>query len=190
MKYKTKRIEKSIPVSEFVEKYVDVPKFLKFCEECKNYNKVWSCPKYDFDPMDIWNSYESLDLVVIKIIYDEESSKKTFTEDELKTIGRNSLLVEKQNLMDEFMEIEKSSPDTLFLAAGSCDVCGPNDETINCAKILGEPCRYPDKLRYSVESLGGDVVKAAEDIFGIELKWSNEDTLPEYFILMCGLLKK
>ena len=38
----------SVPVSEYLDKYVDVPAFLEACKACPNYGRIWSCPPYDF----------------------------------------------------------------------------------------------------------------------------------------------
>lgn len=188
--YTTKRIEKSIPVADFLKDYVDIQKFLKFCKNCENYNKVWSCPEYDFNPMDIWNNYKNLEIVVIKVIYDDQSRSTQYSKEELIEIGEETLLKEKEKLLDEYLLKEKDFTDSLFLAAGSCDICSKTDGVPNCAKQENKECRFPEKMRYSIESLGGDVVKTAKEIFDIEIKWSEDSTLPEYYILMCGMLKK
>lgn len=186
--YRTQRMERSIPVKNFLKDFVDIPRFLKLCEECHNYNQVWSCPEYDFDPLDIWNQYKTLDLVVVKVLYDEKAWGISYTNEEIFSIVKSSLLKEKEDLLEEYLEEEKMQAQSLFLSAGSCDVCGQGSEGA-CSKPDGKPCRYPDKMRYSVESLGGDVVKAAKTLFDLELKWSDGKRLPEYYMLMCGLLK-
>ena len=43
-------------------------------------------------------------------------------------------------------------------------------------------------MRYSIESLGGDVGKTTKDLLGLELKWMTEGRMPEHFILVNGLL--
>lgn len=50
------------------------------------------------------------------------------------------------------------------------------------------PCRYPDRIRPSLESLGFDIGKTASELLGIELKWSEPGSsgLPEYFTLVSG----
>ena len=54
----------------------------------------------------------------------------------------------------------------------------------------GKPCVHPDEMRYSIESLGGDVVKTAAELLGTEIKWAASGELPEYFLLVGGLLEK
>lgn len=43
------RFEKEISVAEYLEGYVAVEEFLECCRACPNYEKVWSCPPYDFE---------------------------------------------------------------------------------------------------------------------------------------------
>ena len=50
----------SVPVSEYLDKYVDVPAFLEACKACPNYGRIWSCPPYDFQVSDYWKNH-SLD---------------------------------------------------------------------------------------------------------------------------------
>lgn len=47
--YQTKRYEKEITVKDYLAQYVNVEEFLAYCKECKNYDRVWSCPSYDFE---------------------------------------------------------------------------------------------------------------------------------------------
>ena len=52
----------------------------------------------------------------------------------------------------------------------------------------GEPCLFPDKMRYSIESLGGNVGLTIEKLMGLHLEWMEEGHLPHHFVLVCGLL--
>ena len=81
------------------------------------------------------------------------------------------------------MEEEKKHPGSISLSAGSCQLCKNG-----CAKPLGQPCRFPDQMRYSIESLGGNVGLTIEKLMGIQLEWMEEGKLPHHFVLVCGLL--
>ena len=59
-----------------------------------------------------------------------------------------------------------------------------------CKRTEGQPCRFPDKMRYSIESLGGNVGLTISRLMGIELEWMKEGTMPRYFVLVSGLLVK
>ena len=43
-------------------------------------------------------------------------------------------------------------------------------------------------MRYSIESLGGNVGLTIEKLMGIQLEWMEEGKLPHHFVLVCGLL--
>ena len=45
-------------------------------------------------------------------------------------------------------------------------------------------------MRYSIESLGGNVGLTVSKLMGIELEWMEEGKIPSYFVLAGGLLKQ
>ena len=79
--------------------------------------------------------------------------------------------------ISKLFEEEEKHPGSKSLSAGSSHICGED----NCSKPLGQPCRFPDKMRYSVESLGGNVGLTASKLLGIQLQWID-------FVLVGGLL--
>lgn len=181
--YTTKRYEAKISVPEYLERFVDVPTFLEACRACPNYDQIWSCPSYDFDVMEYWNRYQTLYLLAEKIIFDESLTAQSYTAQEQQRLVDQVIPVEKQKLGREMMEKEKEIPGSISLSAGSCTLCNGN-----CTKPDGKPCRFPDQMRYSIESLGGNVGLTIEKLMGIRLKWMEEGRLPEYFVLVNGLL--
>jgi predicted metal-binding protein len=78
--------------------------------------------------------------------------------------------------------MENEIPGSCALAAGSCAICK------ECTRPKGTECRYPEKMRYSIESLGGNVVQLMKDELGIEMKWAEAGKLPEFYVLVGGLL--
>ena len=72
--YTVEKFEKEINVKEYVEDYVNVEEFLEYCKACPNYEKVWSCPSYDFSPIDYWNRYSRIYIVARKIIFDDDTN--------------------------------------------------------------------------------------------------------------------
>ena len=148
-----------IDVSDFHEKYVDVEKYLSHCQECGSMGINWSCPPYDFDPNEIWNSYNKLKIILYKIEFDQETLDHTFRENELEFyLMRLSKF--KIKWMSEIYNLENE--DSLGLYFGPCNLCA------RCTREFGIPCKMPHKMRYSIESLGGDVVNLVEDIFDIK----------------------
>ena len=181
--YSTKRFEATIPVAEYLEHYVDVNTFLECCRACPNYDAIWSCPSYDFDVIEYWRKYQKLDLIAVKIMFDEAYAGKEFPEEEIQRITEASVKKVKQELSEELLDREQKVPGSISLSAGSCIRCEGG-----CTRREKEPCRFPDKMRYSIESLGGNVGLTISKLMGIELEWMESGKLPHYFVLVCGLL--
>lgn len=172
---KTETFEKTVTTEEYIKEYVNVEEFLEYCKACKNYKKIWACPEYDFDPCDYWKKYEYIYIIGRKIYTDEIKDNEQW---------KKLYLEEKHRMSEELYHLEEEKPGSISLCAGSCDLC----YEAGCTRASGEPCRYPDKMRYSIESLGGNVGLTASKLLGIEIKWMEENALPEYFVLVGGLL--
>lgn len=175
--YTLQKFERKIPVTDYISDYVNVNEFLEYCRSCPNFDKVWSCPSYDFEPEEYWRKYSSLYVLGYKINFDGSESE----ERSLKIMAEV-----KEKITRELFELEKTHPGSVSLSAGSCSLCGKG----NCTRISGKPCRYPEKMRYSIESLGGNVGKTVHDLLGIPLEWIEEGKVPSYFVLVGGLLEK
>lgn len=180
--YTTERYEAKVAVDHYIKEYVDVEGFLEACRKCPNYSNVWSCPPYDFDVIKYWEQFNVLELTAIKIIFDANYAGKQFSPEELEKITRSSIWEVKQQLTQELYEREKVAPGSVSLSAGSCSLCK------SCTRSEGKLCRHPEDMRFSIESLGGNVGLTTEKIMGIELEWVQEGRLPNHFVLVCGLL--
>lgn len=181
--YTTLTYEKSISVSEYVENYTDISGFLEACKKCGNYGRIWACPPYDFDVEQYWKKYEVLQLLAVKIVFDPSYTKKTYTPDELQRLIDPILHREKQKISDILFQREQEYSGSVSLSAGSCSRC-PN----GCLRTEGKLCRYPDAMRYSIESLGGNVGLTISKLMGQHLEWMEEGRLPHHFVLVGGLL--
>ncbi len=175
--YTIERSEKTIKVREYIENYVNVEEFLQYCKKCDNYEKIWSCPSYDFNPEDYWKEYDELLVVARKIIFGPDVDIPRSYE---------IMLEVKEDMSRELYELEGQYPGSVSLSAGSCGLCKED----GCSRTLGQPCRYPEKMRYSIESIGGNVGKTVSKLMGYELEWVEEGKVPSYFVLVGGLLKK
>lgn len=183
--YTISRYEAAVPVEEYMEACVDVPTFLACCRKCGNYDKVWSCPPYDFNPEDYWRRYKTLQLTGIKICFPAEMTEREYTKAELDEIIESVLWEERRKLTDELMELEEKFPGSVSLSAGSCMNCSPG----TCTRPEGRECRFPEKMRYSIESIGGNVGLTVTKYLKQKLLWMEDGKLPEHFILVCGLLQ-
>ncbi|HML38803.1 MAG TPA: DUF2284 domain-containing protein [Bacillota bacterium] len=179
--YRLEELKNKIAVENYLEHYIDVAGFLEYCKQCENYGRIWACPPYDFDPEGIWKKYKYLHLLGTKIVFDQATIDEELEGEALKEYISQIFLKEKSVLFERIRELEKKYPGSIGLSAGSCHICAI------CSRPSGKACLYPEEMRYSIESIGGDVQKTARELLGIELKWS-DGRLPEYFTLVNGLL--
>ena len=169
----------ALPMSEMLEKYVDVGKFLGYCAACPRCGQTWSCPPYDFDPAAVWPQYAAVTLYAVQVFpKSEEAKAAAFADPEM-------FLRPYRRAFDALLEErERETCGSLRLDAGRCLVCE------RCARRDEEPCRFPEKLRYSLESLGANVGALAADKLGAPLQWGTKDAPPDYFVLVGAVLTK
>lgn len=182
MRVETIELRREVPAEEFIRGFVDVPRYFECCSYCPGFGKTWACPPYDFDPLDIWQRYKAVLLCGKKLLIPEEEREKTYSQEELGRVAYSLFEEARHELLSELFALEKENEGSLALSAGGCSFCE------KCSRQEGLPCRKPEKLRYSVESLGGDVSGALGEYFSQELVWAKEGHLPEYFVLLGALL--
>ena len=188
-KYKAERIENfqaEVSVEEYLKECVDVPTFLECCKTgCSNYGKLWCCPPYTFDvEKDYWAKYKTFWIMGRKLYLPRELTSQTYTGKEEWKVTEEFLIPYKEELEEEILKEEQQNPGSVSLSSGACLQC----KRAECARVSGKPCRFPDKMRYSIESLGGNVGKTVTKYLHQELLWVEEGKLPEYFMLIYGLL--
>lgn len=171
-----------IDTKSFVEKYVDVPLVLGYCKNCKNYGKVYSCPSFDFNVLDVWKSYKYLHLVAFIVLLTDEEKSKQFTKETFYDEIDRFYTIEKGKITDIQYKILEDNPNTKGLGGGRCQLCKV------CKRESNEPCIYKDKLMMSIESLGGKVSEVTKDLLGIDIVWSKDFKYPEYITSVIGFL--
>jgi predicted metal-binding protein len=78
----------------------------------------------------------------------------------LKSVRLNLLDSEFERLLEEY---EKSYSKKLFLYYGTCNYCEIQNAG-SCTYDDGEPCRFPEERRYSMEAVGIEVIKTVRNI--------------------------
>ena len=174
--YTIEQLEKKIPMEQVLRDCVDVPYFLELCKACPNYGSRWSCPPYTTDSLCVWLGYDTLHMI-IRVLRPEPGMSE---QDAIAMVER-----EKQRFSDELLDMEEGRANVYSLSAGPCMRCGEA-----CAKKTKQVCRMPHKVRFSIESLGGNVSALTEKYFGKSLLWMKDGVVPEYFVLAGGLLQK
>lgn len=165
--------EADIPMDAYLQDCVNVPYFAQMCKACPNYNMRWSCPSFDFDPMEIWRRYDRLHLVAYRLVPQPGQRVEALLD---------AHSAQKVQMVAELTRREAEMPGSLALWAGTCDLCP------RCARQDGAPCRRPGEMRHSIEALGGDVGKTAQRYLDRPILWIRDGQLPEYLMLIGGLL--
>ncbi len=175
-----KKLTVDVDVDEYYKNYVDFERISKLCieeQEMLEYN--WSYPPFDFDPDEIWHSYNKLKIIAFKIDFSDEELNHTFSDEELQYVLKRFERM-KIKLMNEIYILENE--DSLGLFLGKCNLC------MKCTRDFNLACKMPFKMRYSIEALGGDVDKTVEDLFECKILYAQNGKLPEYLMFVGGLL--
>jgi len=133
--------------------------------KCGNYGKNHSCPPLSGNMEENqarFLSYEN-GIIINKIVYYgefyeryEEAGKEV--EDAFNKLGK---------LLD--------GKAVRLIGAGGCRICK------ECAALTDEPCRFPDKRRYSMEGSGMDIVKMSKDL---EMTYNGGDNHYGFFMMV------
>ncbi len=177
-------LQREIAVSDFFRDCVDIPRFAECCQLCPNHKRLWSCPPFAFSPADVWQKYSTLLLQCRVIPVPESLQQQILCQQDINEQSRALLQPHKRAMLQEMLSLEKQFPGSFALDAGSCDRCAV------CTRPEGLPCRHPESLRYSAETLGGDVCKALKLYFDKEILWGKDGHMPAYYLLLGGLLKR
>ena len=175
MAYTTEKFFADIDAKNYINKFRRTDYFIEFCQQCKNYNHRYGCPPFDDETLSIVEGYEKVRIMGVKIIPNNKQLPLSAANDLMEPV------ITEMN--EELLELEKSLGGYAFGFVGTCPYCSGAP----CARISGEPCRHPDKVRPSLEAFGFDMSKTAKDLLGLEIKWSQGELIPEYLTLVCGV---
>lgn len=173
-----------ISIDSYIKDYRDTDKFLGFCKACNKFGNCWSCPPYNFSTDEYLDNYRYAYIIGTKIIPSDELADGCKSIDDSIRIGRQLIKDVRKSLDAKLIDIENDHTGSKAFFAGTCHVC----DVETCTRIVGEPCRFPDKIRYSLESFGFDIGKTTSQLLDIELKWSKDGSLPQYLTLVSALL--
>ena len=177
-------------------KLVDIffdPKVQTYCVnpnfKCPIYGHSWACPPEAPYLEEEVSKYQKFFLVYVEFNlsqYIQTVKEKHPKRSEINirnAFFMNNLLRDKleQEIKNFFEEDQILNKKTLVLWDGFCRVCSNNTDK-GCTYDSGDPCRYPDKKRYSMEAVGIDVTKTVKNL-NIELEWP-----PKEFVYRFGLV--
>ena len=181
MDYSVEYRKNSILLSDFQQKYQDREKYMAYCRECPRYNTVWSCPPLYLDVDAYLGRFAWGNILCAKIILSSHVIAEADMPEKIKTMGWEILLSVKLDMDEKLRQLEKHIPGSVSLSSGGCNLCKV------CSRKDGQPCRQPDKMRYSLDAFGFNLTAITKDMFDIDILWCKE-RLPDYFALIHGIL--
>ena len=184
LKYALSYVSAQIEVKELIHHYRDTEKFIAYCKECNRYNACWACPPFDFDTTKRLMNYKQACIIGTKITLDNTLLNECTEVQQCKEASYQIIREVRHNIDRKLLALEQRYSGSLVFFAGTCHLCTQGE----CMRIFGKACLHPDKIRPSLEAFGFDIGKISLQLLNIELKWSKEKCLPEYFVLVSGLL--
>ena len=177
---RTECVTNSISMCELRDSCRFAEKFMAFCRECRNYGANWACPPFDFDVPEYLDRYDRCCVFGVKMNHDEAVLARIKTSEQAAAYSAEIFKTVKDKLLALLFHLEEKFPGSVGASAGGCSFCGP------CARSEGTPCPTPGRVRYSLESLGFDVVTISEKLLGVKILWGR-DSLPPYQTLVNAL---
>lgn len=143
--------------------------FAKLCRDgCPDYNSNWSCPPHS---PTFLSEAAGLPQALLVVYFSELSHFEPIAANER---IRQAHTILRLNMEKHLHALEKIHQGRT-LDGGICRFC----VRCTCADQSG-PCRWPQKMRYSMESLGLDVAAIAKDCLDFPLAWGTAEDLPRY----------
>lgn len=166
---------------EVYSSYIDKSKiktnrklFSKMCKDgCKNYAKKYSCPPFSPSFEKLADNYSGLLVVFFLCRLNQIKS----TEYNKVRIANSVLKARIRSLMWNLSKKFKLD----YLSTGSCNLCKP------CKLELKQPCKYPDRKKYSLESVGIDCNSLSLELFNMPFLWYKDKKAPEYTAVISAL---
>jgi predicted metal-binding protein len=170
---------------EEIKSYLQPEVFIEYCKACKYYNKIWTCPPYDFDITKMLEDYKYAYIIGSKLYINDlgASFNELLGNMDLEYVTSEIYKAARKVLDEKLESIEKGKEHVCILLAGRCMICN------SCTREKQLPCIHEEKAHFSLESLGFNVSAICEDILGDKLLWAKE-SLPEYFIYISGVLSQ
>lgn len=172
----------TLPVKRWLEDYCRPEQFAGACEACPDYGRVWSCPPGLPSAGEAFRQYERVHIIGVKVIYDQATRAEAATPERTEELRQATYGRAKRVLLETLLELEKTRPGSWTVAAGRCELCP------RCTRADGEPCRMPERMRYSFSGFGFDLSRITRELLGMELLWSPQG-LPEYNVAVAAFLE-
>ena len=175
MNYNLTSKEVTVDADEFISRYRDVERIGGLCRQCPSFGKMWCCPPYDFDQCIVSNGFKTVKLMATTIEMEATDSENAPQQE--KAVMQEVW----QKLLPQLYEMERETPGSRCFTF-RCSLCPEG-----CTRPQGKPCRHPDLMRHSLESVGFDVVAMLHDLLDIDLEWSRDGQSPKRITIVTAL---
>lgn len=181
MNYTVSTKQATIAADEFISRYRDIERIRQYCLQCPGYGTSWGCPPFDFDPATVTDGFKTVTVTGTTIEFDEQTRAACTTAGESARVGREAMEQVWQSLLPTLYEQERQVPGSRCFTF-RCVLCPEG-----CTRPQGKPCRHPERLRHSLESVGFDLEAVTRDLLGIDLEWSTDGSLSKHITLVTAL---
>lgn len=139
-----------------LHKYMDFDYFTGLCKDgCPHYNLSYTCPPNSPTYNSYTKDFENTLVIAMYTSIDDNNSINDI----------HPYL--RRLLSDMLIPLEKEF-NGLLTDGGRCRYCE------KCTYVDKLPCRFPDKIRFSMEAMGIDLDKVCTDILDHKIVWSND----------------
>jgi len=173
-------------VEYLMEEYFDREKTLGYCKECPNFSKYWSCPTYTFDEAIFLKQFKYMHIIGRQFEVPRDDIRNIRDPQEINDYCTEKLEAIKVMTWKTLLEIEDEVEGALGLVSGNCPIC--EIQKMPCARKSNQPCRNPNLMRYSLESLGFNVASLVKYEVGMTLEWSANCRLPKVLTSVSAIL--
>lgn len=184
MNYSVTSKQVTVPANDFISRYRDVERMAAMCGQCPSHGNSWGCPPYAFDPETVSNGFKTVTLMGTTIEFDEATRAECTTAEMSRSVATQAMQEVWKTLLPELYEKERQVKGSRCFTF-RCTLCPEG-----CTRPEGKPCRYPDRLRYSLEAVGFDVTAAASDLLGIDLEWISDGRLTKHITIVTALFQR
>ncbi|MBC3886808.1 hypothetical protein GH810_00560 [Acetobacterium paludosum] len=173
-------------VEYLMEEYFDREKTLGYCKECPNFSKYWSCPTYTFDEAIFLKQFKYMHIIGRQFEVPRDDIRNIRDPQEINDYCTEKLEAIKVMTWKTLLEIEDEVEGALGLVSGNCPIC--EIQKMPCARKSNQPCRNPNLMRYSLESLGFNVASLVKYEVGMTLEWPANCRLPKVLTSVSAIL--
>ncbi len=176
----------AISMDHLLEDYFDRDKIFGYCKTCPNYEKNWSCPPHQFDEKLFLKEFKYIHLIGRQYEVPQNDIRKIRDPKLISEYCTQKTEAMKVMTWKTLLELENDVEGAIGLIPGSCPIC--QAQGMVCTRESNQACRYPNLMRYSLESLGFSVTDLIKYEVGMTIKWSENQRLPDQLTSVAGIL--